>query len=123
MINDDLKSIFTDERFQQFGKFRWHAVIDGAKVGVVLATRNPPYDGFALNKGDSDRLLAAKRSGRIDAAYIVKTAIDPRTGAMTFCDSFDAEQLETAVLATLPLRIGKLGPFWVLPPNPDDEPF
>ena len=123
MINDELKSIFTDERFQQFGKFRWHAVINGVKVGVVLATRTPPYDGFALNTTDCDRLLAAKRDGRIDLAFVVKTAIDPKTGAMTFCDSFDVEQLETAVLTTLPLRIGKHGPFWVVPPNADDEPF
>jgi hypothetical protein len=117
-----LPNIFTDPRFRQISRFRYYAEIDGIKAGIVLATWTQ-YGNFALNRNDNDRVLTGKRNGRIDLAYIVKAVFDAETGALTYRKSYDAEQLYNSVLTSLTLLNGKLGPFWALPSDPDDEPF
>jgi hypothetical protein len=113
-------------RFRRVGRNRYFAEIDGRKIGVVLATQNPTYDDLALNKSDLDRVVAAKRDGKLDDALVVAARIDHR-GAQTFFDQIDGELLQEKLASELP-RDGKFGEFYVLPPTigfpaRDDEPF
>lgn len=118
-----LPGMFKDSRFHQYGKYRRHIELEGIKAGIVIASRNPPYTtNFVLNKSDNDRLMAAKLSDRLHKAFIVEAIVE-KDGTMTFVASFDAEQLNAEVLPNLPLRAGQFGPFWILPSDPDDEPF
>jgi hypothetical protein len=112
-------------RFSRVGRNRYFAEIDGRKIGVVLATQSPTYDEFAVNKSDLDRVVAAKRDGRLADAVVVAARID--RGAQTFLDQIDGEVLQ-AKLASEPTRDGKFGAFYVLLPRigfpaRDDEPF
>jgi hypothetical protein len=89
---------------------------------VVLATRNPDYNTFALNKPDLQRLLDGKRNGRVDEAYIVTAHI---SGIQrSYCGAMAAEEVwhKIEVFGLRP-RTGRFGEFFVLPPGfvPDDE--
>jgi hypothetical protein len=119
---DVLAGIFTDDRFQQYGPCRWYGEVDITRVGIVLATYNARYRNYGLNKGDYDRLLDAKRSGKLDEAFVVMAARDGN-GARVYRDSADAEVLKAMVLADIQPRDGEFGPFYALPGHPDDEPF
>jgi hypothetical protein len=118
-----LPNMFNDSRFHRYEKYRRYAELDGIKAGVVIASRNPPYTtNFVLNKSDNDRLMAAKRSGPLHKAFIVEAIIE-KDGTMTFVASFNAEQFNAEMLPNLSLRPGQFGPFWLLPSDPDHEPF
>jgi hypothetical protein len=124
-----LRGIFSDPRFREFGRYRLFAEIEGVRFGVVLATRSPRYDNFALNKTDLERLIAGKREGKVDQAFVVMARVNT-ANAMAYCDSIDAEKLHEALQGLRP-RTGSWGDFWVLPPNfttagmtaSDEEPF
>jgi hypothetical protein len=117
-----LPNIFSDPRWQWFGKYRAYAEVDGAKIGIVLATKKPAFSSFALDKASIDRLLAAKRENRIDAAYVVKAHVSA-SGAMTYCDAVDAEEFYASVVQSLYPRDSAAGWFYILPSDPADEPF
>jgi hypothetical protein len=106
--HDVLVGMFTDCRFRQFKKFRWYGEIDGARVGVAVANKSPQYTTYALNKGHVEGLLAAKRSGKVDRAFIVAVA----GGA--FVTHHDAEEYHAGLLANLQPRTGQFGEFWSL---------
>jgi hypothetical protein len=119
---DVLANIFTDSRFTEIRRNCWVGEVDGATVGVVLATRNPDYNTFALNKPDLQRLLDGKRNGRVDEAYIVTAHI---SGIQrSYCGAMAAEEVwhKIEVFGLRP-RTGRFGEFFVLPPGfvPDDE--
>jgi hypothetical protein len=121
-MTDYLANIFTDSRFRQIRRNCLVGDVDGATVGVVLATRNPDYDNFALNKPDAERLLDGKRKGRVDQAYIVAAHI---SGVKrTYSGSMPAEEVWHKIeVSGLQPRTGRFGEFFVLPPGfiPDDE--
>jgi hypothetical protein len=102
-----LGGMFTDRRFRQFKKFRWYGEVDGARVGVVVANKSPQYTSYALNKGDFDGLLAAKRSVKVDLAFIVAVANG------SFIAHHDAEEYAERLRDLTP-RSGQFGEFWTL---------
>jgi hypothetical protein len=108
-----LAKIFSDQRFRSIGQFRLYGVVDGVKVGVVLATFSPTYSNYALNKNGYESLLAAKHAGKIDEAFVVATRTDGPNGRV-FAGYADAESLG-AKLSGLQARAGSLGAFWALP--------
>ena len=108
-----LSGMFTDPRFRPLRQWRWYGVIDGIKVGIALATRTPGYATFALNNPDMERLLAAKRDGKIDAAFVVAAHTD-RLNTHTYAGFRDAEVLHETVLQKLMPKKGAHGDFWVL---------
>ena len=122
-----LDQMFSDGRFTRYGLHRYFAETGGRKVGIVLATMNSGYDSYALNKSEFDRLVSAKRDGRLDDAFVVaaKTA---GSKVPSFCDQIDAEELVGKLAGELP-RSGRYGDFFILPPGlgfparPEDEPF
>jgi hypothetical protein len=118
--HDVLAGMLTDPRFRQFKKFCWHGAVDGTRVGVAVANRNPLYTTYALNKGHVDGLLAAKRSGKIDRAFIVAVA----NGA--YIAYHDAEKYHADLLVNLQTRSGQFGEFWSLTHHEitgEEEPF
>jgi hypothetical protein len=117
-----LPNIFSDDRWQWYGKYRAYAEVNGFKGGVVLATKKPAFASFALDKASFDRLLAAKRAHRLDAAYVVKAEVSA-SGARTYRDSMDAEKYYDSVVWNLVSRESTAGPFYVLPLDPAEEPF
>jgi hypothetical protein len=108
-----LSGMFNDPRFRRLSNWCWYAEIEGMKVGVVLATRNPGYATFALNKNDVDRLLAGKRSGKLDHAFLVGTSVDPLNNHV-YCNFKDAASFYEQELTKLRPRDGKYGDFWTL---------
>ncbi len=112
-MRDALKDMFTDNRFQRIGRNRYWAEVDGRKIGVVLATKNARYDDHALNKADLDRVLAAKREGRLDDAFVVAAKTNG-SGIPIFSDQIDAETLASKLAGELPM-VGRFGEFFVIP--------
>jgi len=100
--------MLTDVRFSQFQKFRWYGEVNGARVGVAVASRSAQYSTYALNKGHVEGLLAAKHNGKVDLAFIAAF----NNG--TFVAYHDAEEFHANVLAHLPTRSGQFGAFWSL---------
>jgi hypothetical protein len=124
-----LGEMFTDQRFRQLNKSNWcwYAEIEGTKVGVVLATQGPKYPSPALNKSDVERLLAGKRSGKLDQAFIVVTRFDAFSNYV-FRDFRDAVDFYERELTKQRPRPGKHGDFWILTQfekvdDSEDEPF
>src|SRR5262249_13865449 len=120
MIDDTIRNIFADGVFKEFHRYRLYGEVNGARIGVVLATRTPRFSTFALNKFDFDRLIAAKQDGRLDSAFVVMAAIDA-SGARTYCEHHAAEHFNATVVANRPLHHGQFGDFYALPS--DEEPF
>ena len=87
-------------------------MIDGRRIGILLATKNGNYDTYALNKAELESLLAAKAAGRVDEAYVV--AIE-QVGALSweYFDEIEAEQLKKS-LKEVPPRTGRYGDFYTL---------
>jgi hypothetical protein len=125
-INDVLAGIFSDPAFTEFRPncFRGEAVEQ--KIGVVLATQNPTYVKFALNKADLTRLIEAKDAGRVAEAWVVFAQVDGHK--RTFKGAMPAEELREQIQKYgLEPKDGRHGPFYVLPPAfapvSDDAPF
>jgi hypothetical protein len=122
----DLSHIFTDSLWQRLSRYRYYGEIDGVKIAVVLATKNPSFDNWALNKPDYDRAIAGKHDGRVDEAYVVAAKVNG-AGVPQYCDQIDAEELRLKLANEVP-RVGRFGEFFVIGPNVwspscDDEPF
>lgn len=111
-VPEFLSNMFSDPRFHLIGRNRYGGKIDGSRIGSVLATRSPPYDQFALNRGDNENLLAAKRGGKIDQAFIVAAKLNG-VGPPEYCAAVEAEEFQP-VLAGKPTRPGRFGDFWTL---------
>lgn len=114
-VESALPGIFADQRWRMVGRYKFIGEVDGVRAAVVLATRSPGYDTYALNKGDFDRLLAGKRGGKVDAAYVVITEINA-LGARTYRGDMEAERLGE-MLKGVPPRDGRFGAFYTLPPS------
>lgn len=113
----------SDSRFRRMlnGRHLYHANIEGAAVGVVLATFNADFNNYALNKKELvERLLKGKASGTIRAAYVANTKLQSRT----VVEVADAEKLYTNKLQHMPCRNGPYGEFWTASIFTDEEePF
>jgi hypothetical protein len=121
-----LVHIFTDSLWQRLSRYRHYGEIDGVKIGVVLATKNPRFDNWALNQTDFYRVIAGLRDGRIDEAYVVAAKVNS-VGVPRYCDQIEAEELHRKLANEEP-RIGAYGAFYVIgahvwDPNCEDEPF
>ncbi|WP_377828840.1 hypothetical protein ACFKHW_38075 [Bradyrhizobium lupini] len=122
-IQRDLSAMFSDNRFQRHGRYRYSATIDGEKIGVVLATKSQGYNNFALNKADLDRVVTATGDGRLDAGFVVAATVNG--DSMNFIDQISADVLADPLRGEQP-RTGKFGEFYLIPERiafPADEPF
>jgi hypothetical protein len=121
----ELSGMFSDPRFTRHWPRKYSAEIDGTRIGIVLATINPSFNNPALNKIEFDRLLAAKRDGKIDEAVVVFARTNGNA-TPTYCGDMDAEDLEALLRGFTP-RSGRFGEFYVLPdhvlPTLIDAPF
>jgi hypothetical protein len=110
-----LSAVFTDPRFRSVGAYRLVGEVDGVRVGVVLATMNANFPTFALNKGDLDRLVEAKRRGKLDVGFVVGARAE-KSGERTYQyqGSMAADEVVER-LRDVTLREGRLGPFYPLP--------
>ena len=110
-----LRGIFTDPRFVWISRFLRFIKVDGAKIGVVISTLNVGFFEYALNKGETERLLAAKHSAKVDETFAVFANVD-HTRQMTYVSNQNAEALHQKILAMgLRPRSGVFGEFWTLP--------
>jgi hypothetical protein len=116
-----LPGIFTNPVWRKLDRHRRFAVIDGMKVGVILATKSQWHTNHALSNDGLERLLAGKRAGKIDLAYVVFTE-----SSSGYCAHVDAEHLRERLNGFKP-RIGQFGEFWTLPPwfavSSEHDPF
>ena|SRR5215472_15955051 len=108
-----LAGMFSDSRFREFKKFCYIGNVDGAKLGVVLATKTPKYDNFALGKASVERMMASKRSGKLTEAFVVAASVDI-SGVPTFVAFREAEEFYTTLLRKRSPRGSEYGEFWVL---------
>ena len=89
------------------------AVIDGVRVGVILATHNAAFANYSLNCDEFNRAKDAKTSGRVDAVYVVKTRYDTGTGKRRVIEVIEATGLAETLRHAMP-REGRHGPFFTL---------
>lgn len=108
-----LAGMFTDPRFREFKKFCYVGNVEGAKIGVVLATKTPKYDNFALGKVSVERMIASKQSGKLTAAFVVAARVNA-DGVLIFVTSREAEEFYTTLLRKRQPRGSEYGEFWVL---------
>jgi hypothetical protein len=123
-MTDTIANIFADPSWRQIEARLWFREVDGKRQGAALATWNETYGNFALNCGEMERLLAGKRDGKLDEAYVV-AAQKNSTGRYEYRSHILAEEL-SARLSSKPTVTGKFGSFWSLKPselNIDDMPF
>jgi hypothetical protein len=108
-----LPSMFSDGRFRRIDRWRWSAVIDGVRIGVALATKNPPagFFTFIVNQKDLAGLCAAKSDGRVDQAWVVAASTNG-DGTFVYVDALDAFEVHDKI-KNEPTRMGRNGPFWV----------
>jgi hypothetical protein len=92
-----LTSIFEDPRWRPIGRRLYSAEIDGRKIGGVLATFNRRYGDYALNRPEMDRLMTAKREGKIDEAFVI-ALLNNGTGRYEFRRAVIAEELHARLL-------------------------
>jgi hypothetical protein len=112
-----MPGVFVDPRFREGRIWCWHACVEGTKIGIVLATQKLPFTGVLVNKPELDRLLAAKRAGKIDHAMVVAASVTSSgIGARTYryLEHREAEDLYAHVKLMTP-RNGVYGAFWTLP--------
>jgi hypothetical protein len=121
-----LSNIFTDKRFLQIDRWNYFIEVDGAKIGVAVATLNPGFFEYALNKAALDRVLAALRKGKIDEGYVVLARVSESHQSM-FTGYRETEELHRQITEMgLQPRHGSYGDFYTLPSSltmSDDEPM
>jgi hypothetical protein len=128
-----LSKMFTDDRFKQFGRYRYFRDLHGHKIGVVVAPMNLGYDSYTLNVSDFHRLIHAKVNGDLDDALVVgaKVKANGKKSRLSYRGEIDAVDLAHRLQyeETVP---GKYGNFYVIhrgfafPDNggkDEDEPF
>jgi hypothetical protein len=111
-VENFVAAIFTDQRWQWFDRRHYFASYEDARIGAVLATWTPDYENFALNEDDMNRLLGAKRDGKIDRAFVVMAKFNGTR--MEYCSLRDAERYYNEVLRHQPTKNGRYGRFWAL---------
>jgi hypothetical protein len=118
-----LSDIYTNrQKYKQIGMRKYTTVIDGRRIGIIVATKNNGYQGFAVNKTELDSLLAGKAAGRIDEAHVVAMEY---IGVWKYVGEIEAEQLK-AKLSGIEPRNGRYGEFYSLPDFDflgEDAPF
>ena len=107
-----LSTMFSDTRFQRFGRYIYYAVIDDKKIGVVLATMAPHRDDFALNKGEFERVLNGERDGKVNQAFVVAAKLNG--GRSLEYQGADRAEAVLARLGNLRTFRGVYGEFWSL---------
>jgi hypothetical protein len=121
-----LRASLTDPRFQQIARWLRFAVIDDARIAYAIATLNPGFVEYALNKITEERVLAGKQSGKADEVYVVFARIDG-SYKPTFTGFKDAEELHRQIVAMgLQPRPGRFGEFYQLPSvlvDSEDDPI
>jgi hypothetical protein len=101
-------------RYDQQDSRKFTVTVDGHLIGIVLATKNYAFDTFALNKGEFDDLLDAKRDGRVAGIYVVgRTTYNGGKYDPKYVGEIDGEKLEKQLIGVDP-RPGRFGPFYVL---------
>jgi len=114
---DALSNMFTNGQLREFRPYCYAGTVGGAKVGVVLATRNTRrFANYALGVGNVENLLTSKRAGKVHEAFIVAADVDG-LNVPTFVDFKGAEEFHAEVLAKIHPRTGQTGQqFWTLTP-------
>ena len=115
-----LAGMFSDHRFRQLKKFRHYGEVDDERIGVVVANKSAQYPSYALNVADFEALLAAKKGGKVDLAFIAAF----NNG--TFVAYHDAEKYHDDLLVHTQRRNGQFGEFWTLTHyeiTGEEEPF
>jgi hypothetical protein len=111
IIPTSVITMFTDPRpWKHVAKYIY--LNSAAKIGVVLATMAPNRDNHAQNKGELLRVIAGKRDGKIDEAYVVAVKLNG-SGHPTYVCAGLAEEV-FARIEHRPTIDGIYGPFWVL---------
>jgi hypothetical protein len=113
-----------DPRWRQIGKRLFIGEFDGKKRGAVLATFNQSFFNYALNRGETERVVAAKACGKIDEAVVIP-AKPSATGGYEGLKSVDAEEMQGRLRGKATIS-GATGPFWSIEPHEigmDDEAF
>jgi hypothetical protein len=108
-----LPGMFNDPRFKQIDRFRYKALVENVRTGIVIASMNPRFFTYALNQGNTSDLQEAIRSGKLDVGFVVLTQVG-NYGKFIFDDAFNVEDTDKK-LAGLDLIPGRYGPFWALP--------
>jgi hypothetical protein len=124
--------MFSDARFEQFGKYRYFRELDGRKTGVVVAIMDSRHDTYVVYGIDLRRLVDAVDNGVVDDAKVVAARIRTGSKGKIYGGEIDAIELLHLLKDEEP-RQGKYGDFYVIPPGlafPDhrlkkdaDEPF
>jgi hypothetical protein len=78
----------------------------------VLATKAPNRDSFALNKGELARVIAGKRDGKIEEAYVVVANL--HGGGPPTYRCAELAEVVAPKLEGRPTINGIYGQFWVL---------
>jgi hypothetical protein len=125
-----LSTIFDRNSCFRQSKFSWYLYFGTAENqmwGAVNSSKQPPqYPNFIVNQIDLEKVLSAKRLGKIDKAYVVLSLrID--LNSYTFLGCKKAEEIYEIVKDTTP-RMGPSGLYyWLLPSSiiggVDDDPF
>ena len=117
-------AVYTDHRFKKITNSRWlyHAKIDTIVIGVILATFNPDYNAFALNKGELRRLLDALDAGKLGEAWVETVRFDVDSKTYVYDEIVEARWLWKR-LENVPTRMGSLGKFWSLSSLSGEDPM
>jgi hypothetical protein len=122
MLNDPasvvartLPGMFSDPRYKRNDRYRYKALVDNIRAGVVVASMNPRFFSYALNQGDTEAAREAKRNGKIDVGFVVLAKINNYNN-LVYVDHFNIDDVDAKVagLDTIP---GRYGAFWSLPAN------
>jgi hypothetical protein len=117
-------AVYTDRRFKKIASASWlyHATIDAIVIGVILATYNPKFGSFALNKGEMRRILDALDAGKIGEAWAETVALDIDSQTHVYEEIVEARWLWKR-LENVPTRMGSLGEFWSLSSLSGNDPM
>jgi hypothetical protein len=111
-----LLNMFEDPRFREFDLYRICGEVDGIKTGIVLATMNPGFSSYALNKGALERLRCAKLGNKVEEAYVVAAQVKGKERVYRGFLPIEEVCHKIEVFGLEP-RLGKFGEFFVLPPG------
>ena|SRR5215472_4331155 len=112
-VTDALRDIFdAGSGFQEWRLYCVHGVRDGRNVGIVLATKNKGYNGFALNCADWEHLQSGISNGRVDAAFVVFAKVD--FNSRKYIGQWTLEEARQK-LSYLEPKAGRFGKFYVIP--------
>ena len=112
---------------------RQSEIVDGSRVGVVLATCDVARYGanFALGVAGVQDLIAAKRSSKVAHGFMVAASVD-KFNALSYVDHKEIEEFNAVLLQKLRPRTSEYGgEYWLLTPAmitncavvEDDEAF